>query len=454
MPQHPLKVIIIGAGTGGLALAQGLNQADITVSVYERDTTPRNPQGGYRVGISPSGSQGLNACLPPEMFALFVATSARPPRYFNMLTERFSELVSIETEQEGPVNSEKNVNRSTLRQVLLTGLEGIVCFDKKFQRYEHNADGSVSAFFEDGTSTTGDILVGADGAGSRVRKQRLPDARHEDTGILSLGGRLPMTAESKAVLSDKMFFGMSMIMAPRGVGAIIHSLQFAWNQEDWTDRVKNGTAGIIANWPGFLNEDTEDYISWGLWASRRQFPADPRGMQGADLLRLANDLTKHWHPNFRKLIELTEPSTMLSINVRTSVPVSPWESSNVTLLGDAIHTMTPGRGAGANTALRDAALLLRKLTEVRRGGKSLVGAIHEYETEMLRYSSKEVLESRKNMNAKDVIHKPVIGRIQLGVMRLAMRVVETVPPLKRRVTASIRRRRAAEPAMPASEVSA
>jgi|SRR5579859_3027921 len=56
---------------------------------------------------------------------------------------------------------------------------------------------------------------------------------------------------------------------------------------------------------------------------------------------------------------------MLSINVRTSVPVSPWESSNVTLLGDSIHTMTPGRGAGANTALRDAALPLNKLKAIR-----------------------------------------------------------------------------------------
>jgi 2-polyprenyl-6-methoxyphenol hydroxylase-like FAD-dependent oxidoreductase len=113
------------------------------------------------------------------------------------------------------------------------------------------------------------------------------------------------------------------------------------------------------------------------------------------------------------------------------------------LLGDAIHTMTPGRGAGANTALRDAALLCKTLTEVQRGREPLVDAIHDYEVEMLRYSTEAVLESRKQMNANDMIHKPIVGRIQLAAMRSGMRVVNAVPALKRRITEKVLRVRAA-----------
>jgi 2-polyprenyl-6-methoxyphenol hydroxylase-like FAD-dependent oxidoreductase len=134
---------------------------------------------------------------------------------------------------------------------------------------------------------------------------------------------------------------------------------------------------------------------------------------------------------------------MQYIAIRTSVPPSPWESSNVTLLGDAVHTMTPGRGAGANTALRDAALLCRTLVDVRDGRMPLVEAIHAYEAEMLRYSSEAVIESRKNMNAGDAIHKPVVGRLQLAAMRTAMRMINAVPPLNRRITRNIMRVRGA-----------
>jgi 2-polyprenyl-6-methoxyphenol hydroxylase-like FAD-dependent oxidoreductase len=444
MQKLPLKVMIIGAGTGGLALAHGLKQAGIEVIVFERDRTPRDAKGGYRVGISPGGSQALKTCLPPELFELFLATSARPPRYFNMLTEHFSNLISLEMEGDESAHSEQNVNRLTLRRVLLTGLEDAVCFDKKFVRHDENPDGSVTVSFEDGTQWRGDVLIGADGSGSRLRRQRLPDARQEETGILSLGGKVPMTKESRALLSEKMFYGMSMIMAPKGVGAIIHSLEFRWNRPDWKGWVEDNSTNIIARWPGLVNEDTGDYIGWGVWASRKQFQSDPMSLTGVDLVGLAEEMTKAWHPNFRKLIRMTEPSSMHALNIRTSIPVPPWESSNVTLLGDAIHTMTPGKGAGANTALRDAALLLKKLVEVSRGEKPPVQAFHEYESEMLQYSSKLVLESRKQMNENDAIHKPLIGGVQLGVMRTAMRVIDSVPMLKRRVTEKVKRSRAAE----------
>ncbi len=162
-------------------------------------------------------------------------------------------------------------------------------------------------------------------------------------------------------------------------------------------------------------------------------------MNGEELLRLGLELTRNWHPHVRELIRMTAPSTVHYLGVRTSVPLPPWESSNVTLLGDAIHTMTPGRGAGANTALRDAALLGQLLVEADRGRKPLVPAIHDYEAEMLRYSTEAVNESRKQMNSTDLIHRPMIGRLQLALIRGVMRVINAVPALKQRTLQNVMR---------------
>ena len=431
-----MHILIIGAGTGGLALAHALKQAGIAVSVYERDPAPNADQGGYRVGISPAGSRALKACVPPSNYELFVATCARPPRCFNMLTEQFSEVLCLELDGEAVdlMDGEKNVIRRTLRQVLLRGLEDNVFFGKRFVSYAHNPDGSITARFEDSTSATGSVLVGADGSGSPVRKQLLPDARLEDTGIVSLGGKLPMTAQSRALLSDRMFNGMSLIMAPRGFGGIIHSLEFAQNRAD---------AGLARRWPDFVAALDDDSIGWGLWGARQNFPADPSMLNSEDLRRLALQLTRDWHPHMRRLIEMTEPAMVQYIGVRTSVPPPPWESCNVTLLGDAIHTMTPGRGAGANTALRDAALLGKLLIEADSGGKPLLQAIHDYEAEMLRYSAEAVRDSKKQMSAADLIHMPVIGGLQLAMMRGVMRIINAVPPFKRRLLRNIMRVRGA-----------
>src|SRR3954470_1889379 len=83
-----MRVIIIGAGTGGMCLAHGLRRAGIDVVVHERDRTRDSGLHGYRVGIDPHGSRALKACLPPELYRTFVATCARAPERFAFLDER------------------------------------------------------------------------------------------------------------------------------------------------------------------------------------------------------------------------------------------------------------------------------------------------------------------------------------------------------------------------------
>jgi 2-polyprenyl-6-methoxyphenol hydroxylase-like FAD-dependent oxidoreductase len=433
------RVLIVGAGTGGLALAHGLVRAGIDVRVFERDTLRTDGLHGYRVGIDPDGSRALHALLPPDLYDTFVATCARAPRRFNMLTEQLQEVLALEIPvQDDPVQSEKSVSRMTLRQVLMTGLEDVITFGKEFTGFDQNCDGTITAYFGDDSCATGDLLVGADGAASRLRKQYLPQARQEDTGIIAIAGKLPITEESAALVPPRVFQGISMVQAPKGYFCILHVMEFKW---DRSGKIKNGIgdtdAELIKIWPGLQFDNTRDYINWGFSASADKFPADVMERRGADLARLVVEMTPDWHPNLRRLFELTEPSTCFPVNIKTSVPLGPWPASNITLIGDAIHTMTPGRGVGANTALRDAVLLCARIIDVAEGRLDLVEAVGRYEAKMINYGFDAVLKSREQMTDEDPIHKPVIGRIVLALMRTAMRVTNHVGPLKKRMTRSM-----------------
>ncbi len=94
---------------------------------------------------------------------------------------------------------------------------------------------------------------------------------------------------------------------------------------------------------------------------------------------------------------------MTLLPIRTSVAVPPWETTNITLLGDAIHSMTPFRGIGANTALRDAQLLGRNLIAAARGEVELVAGIHDYETQMIDYGFAAVRASLRTARADDLL---------------------------------------------------
>jgi 2-polyprenyl-6-methoxyphenol hydroxylase-like FAD-dependent oxidoreductase len=411
-----MRVLIIGAGTGGLCLAHGLKKAGVDVALFERDRTPRSMLIGYRVGISPDGSKALHSCLPADVFAEFVRTTARPPVRINMRTEKYKELLVGELpEQLDDTRSEKSVSRIAMRTALLHGLEDVVRFDKTFTHFSRNDDGSVTAFFDDGTSETGDVLVGADGAQSKVRRQYLPHAKISDTGITTIAAKLPLTPENAKLLPPKADGAVTLLYGPKGAFVIVHVMRFdAADVED-------------------------DYIMWGYAASHDKFP-DLKGLDQEQLKQVVLDLTPKFHPNLRELFRRADPETVFQIKVRTSEPLQPWKSSNVTLIGDSVHLMTPGRGIGANTALRDAELLCRKLTEAHHG-KDVVQAISEYEQEMIKYGFEAVLASREQMDGNGAIHKPVIGRIVLAFLRTFLRVTNAVPVLKRRMLATDAARR-------------
>jgi len=126
-----------------------------------------------------------------------------------------------------------------------------------------------------------------------------------------------------------------------------------------------------------------------------------------------------------RLVRSAGVSTVTAFPVKTAVPIPPWRTRKVTLLGDALHNMTPYRGIGANTALRDAAALRRALVAADRGEENLIHALATYEREMVDYGFRAVRTSLKDMER---FHS------QSGLARTftkaVFRMIDLIPPLK------------------------
>ncbi|WP_020501905.1 FAD-dependent oxidoreductase [Sciscionella marina] len=450
MPENTQPVLVIGGGTGGLALAHGLRQAGIPVQVYERDRHRTGGLQGFRVGISPNGVRALRDCLPPELFDTFIATTAKEYRYYTNMTEQLHPLLTISMDElNGPGTDEVirdySVSRMTLRQVLLTGLEDIVHFDKKFSHYTEDGD-TVTAHFEDGSSASGGLLVGADGANSRVRKQLLPHAEHHDTGLIAIGGKLAITPENNHLLPGTSRQGMSIITDRRGTFGILHVMEFPWQDDrEIKHGIGSSDAELLRDWPGLRFDNTTDYFSWGVSVPSRLAPRDVFQLSGEALQKyVVTELIHDWHPNLRALVRDSDPGASFALTVRTSEPVEAWRPSRITVLGDAAHTMTPGRGAGANTALRDSQVLRDRLVDHRDGTRDLVGAVGAYESAMREYSAVAVRESLENMKDYELDRKPVRRALFTAGMRAGMRLTGKVPAMKRRMVDSMQRTRDSE----------
>ncbi|NUR92101.1 MAG: FAD-dependent monooxygenase, partial [Nonomuraea sp.] len=137
------------------------------------------------------------------------------------------------------------------------------------------------------------------------------------------------------------------------------------------------------------------YMTCGFGARREHLPctdAELLRMSGRRLRAMVRDLVGGWDPRVRRIVEHWEPAGLFAAVLRTSVPVEPWPTGTVTLLGDAVHAMSPAGGAGANTALRDAATLAKAL----RAGGPVVAALSAYETEMIDYGFAAVRRSADN----------------------------------------------------------
>jgi len=280
---------------------------------------------------------------------------------------------------------------------------------QEFICYERTPNGKVAAFFADGTTGVGDLLVGADGTGSNVRKQYLPHAQIVDTRIVGAACRLPISRDRRRHLPEHLLTRLTSVLPPKGTYMIV------------TQSIYRSGAKCM--------DPMGDHLIWVLISSRAAYgDADPKTMDGESISRLALRMTNDWHPVLRNLIADSDPKSMSAVPVLTSIPIEPWQSTNITLLGDAIHTMTPLQGLGGSSTLRDAGLIRRELVEVYRGACTPTMAIHRYEKAMINDGFAAV--RRSAWFGRIVVSD---NRLLRGAFKAALRVATNIPSLKRRM---------------------
>ncbi len=424
------RVIIIGGGIGGLCLAQGLRQAGVPAAVYERDQAPDARLQGYRLNIEPMGSRALHDCLPARLWDLLVRTAGDPGPGMNVFTQRMRHLMREPGQSSpDPVEGAHAVSRATLRRVLLAGLGDDVTFGKEFTGYERDGD-RVTARFADGTTAGGTVLVGADGNGSRVRRQLLPRARVIKTGGLGIGGKLTLTDQAARWLPEPLTNSKNMIMPRRDflfTAAFRRRVHPGTETGDLPARLTE--AGIDA--AAALREATEpDYVMWAYVTSGRRPPAIRLEDRGAALQAAVAARTSDWEPVLRRLITDSDPASVDRFEFTAALPVKPWHDGRVTLLGDAVHQMPPVGGIGGNIALCDARDLCQALAAAHHGRQPLADALAGYEDQMVPRGFGAVRASRLYLTLA-ISGNPALRHTARGFFRLC----GAVPPLRQAVFA-------------------
>jgi salicylate hydroxylase len=334
----PLRIIVIGAGLGGLTAAVALRQAGFDVHVYEQSPALTEVGGGINMG--PNAARvlyrlGLGPALDRE---------AVRPR-----TTHQRRWQDGRTLQRAPLNPRceelygaphLTVHRADLLAIIASGFAAErVHLGHRLVGLDDEGD-RVVAGFENGARVSADVLIGADGINSTVRAALLGEEAPRFAGCVAYRGLVP--AERIADLELEM--GSQSWVGPGGHfvhyfvsrGRLLNFVGWTehdtWNREDWTDRAT--IARALAAFEG-------------------------------------------WHPQIRRIIAAADTCFIWALFDREPLPR--WSTGRTTLLGDACHPMYPFMAQGAAQAIEDGATLaaclaaagdpteaLRRYEELRR----------------------------------------------------------------------------------------
>lgn len=292
----------------------------------------------------------------------------------------FINLSDCSTKFRIPPSTRRRVNREKLRAVLLKGVEEHVHWSKRLTSVEVNQQGrGVKAVFEDGSSHSGALLIGAEGSNSAVRKYlSAEDYRNRQLPIRFVGSGINMTPEQVKPLRslDPLLFQ----------GCHPDSSCFMWVSMLEVPEI-NGTAGT----------EQERYrvqinLSWPVKGPQDEVKSD-NSERLNDMKRRADVFA----PILKDAVNAIPNDTEVLEIKLADWPCLPWNNNHgrVTLVGDAAHAMTMYRGEAANHGMLDAFNLCQALKSVYHDGKPLETAITSFEEEMRTRTSHAVQMSRQ-----------------------------------------------------------
>jgi 2-polyprenyl-6-methoxyphenol hydroxylase-like FAD-dependent oxidoreductase len=337
------KVAIIGAGPVGLTFARLLQQAGAIVKVFERDVNEHD-----RI-------QGGTLDLLKDMGQMVFEKAGLLSAYFENATPTARRIADIHGNilQTLPSSDNPEIDRKDLRRILLQSLSpGSVVWNKKFVSLEEQ-NGIFGLHFENGSMETADLVVGANGIMSTLRKMITAVAARY-TGTVAITGEIPdletccpdfkrISEEDKIIAKDGRVFFLSQ---PKITGGLYYYVCFQQSE----------------NWVKANDLDFKNNIQIG---------------------NFLNELCTDWNIAYKELFAATGEFTFLPLY---QVTLENWQlHKNMTLIGDAAHGMPPYAGVGVNTGLLDALYLSENLTS----GKfdDIQAAIDNYEEKMFEYAS-------------------------------------------------------------------
>ncbi|CAH0036459.1 unnamed protein product [Clonostachys rhizophaga] len=361
-PKQP--VIIVGAGVVGLALAQGLKKEGIPFIVFDRDE--HIDACGHGWAITLWALEALGHCLPARLLARLEEIEIDPTDDRKQGgTFTMYNLKTAEPTMKVTLSHQRRIDREKLRKLLCDGID--VQWNKTLKDFTETDKGMLVSF-EDGTSVLGSLVVGVDGAQSKVRQQLCPTT-HElhQLPIRFLGTTIKMSPEEAKVFTelDKLMFQATH----PDTGT------FFWYALLGAPAVNGSDNTSDPHYRCQLN------ISWPVKTPDDEIPATNAGR-----VRKIKLLAEVFEARFKKpVMDIPEDLNIVEIKFR-KWPVLPWPTlgGKITLAGDAAHAMTMYRGEAANHGITDANVLKDNLVKMwaSEGGISQDEALQSYEANM------------------------------------------------------------------------
>ena len=375
MSTNHFRIAIVGAGIGGLTLALALREYGIEADLYEQTAELR--EIGAAVALSANGTRfydriGLRAAFDKVCFPISTLIF-RDGRDGRVIGRHHGE-----PSYEGQFGAcYWGVHRAHL-QAILSGAVGPerIHLKKRLADIKDDA-GEAVLFFEDGDSARADLVIGADGARSLVRRWMLgyDDALY--SGCSGFRGIVPPEKLSLLPERDAIQFWMG----PGG-----HLLHYPIGDGDHNFLLVERNP---SPWP------VRDWVT----------NAEP----GEQLRRFAN-----WHPAVVEMISAVPTSQRWALFHRP--PLGRWMRGRVTLIGDAAHALVPHHGQGANQSIEDAVVLAASLGQ--HGTGRVAEALEQYER-LRRGRTRKVQFA--SISAADVLHLPDGPAAEARNTRLAQR---------------------------------